>query len=99
MPGPVERKRVREIGQEVRSENPARGVSSGKPVTPMKSNVGSYDAAVRFVLGCLILGIGNHTHSWWGLLGLVPIVTSFAGYCPLYLPFHIDTTFTDRPHC
>jgi hypothetical protein len=64
----------------------------------MKSNVGSFDAAVRFVIGCLILGIGNHHESWWGLLGLIPIFTSFAGYCPLYLPFKIDTTFTDEVH-
>jgi len=66
--------------------------------SPMKKNVGSYDAAVRFTVGCVILGVGAHVESWWGLVGLVPLATSIGAYCPLYVPFHFDTTFTDRPH-
>ena len=62
----------------------------------MKSNVGSYDVAVRFVAGCLILGLGAHFSRWWGLAGLIPIATAITGFCPLYLPFHFNTTFTDR---
>ena len=64
----------------------------------MKSNVGFFDAAVRFVLGCLIMGLGNQQESGWSLLGLIPIATSFAGFCPLYLPFRIDTNFRDKSH-
>ena len=64
----------------------------------MKTNVGSYDVAVRFVTGCIILGLGVHLENWWGLLGLVPIATAVACYCPLYLPVHIDTTSTDESH-
>jgi len=63
----------------------------------MKANVGSFDAAVRFTAGCLVLGWGLHYENWWGAAGFVPLITAFAGFCPLYLPFHIDTTFTDRP--
>lgn len=64
----------------------------------MKTNVGSYDAGIRFVTGMLIIWLGTHFENWWGLLGLAPIVTAVIAFCPLYLPFHIDTTFTDRPH-
>ncbi len=64
----------------------------------MKANVGSFDAAVRFSVGCIILGLGIHLENFWFLLGFVPIITSIVCFCPLYVPFHIDTTFTDRPH-
>lgn len=64
----------------------------------MKSNVGSYDAAIRFLTGILIFWFGAHYESWWGLLGLLPILSAGFAFCPLYLPFHFDTTFTDRPH-
>ncbi|HTL68037.1 MAG TPA: DUF2892 domain-containing protein [Lacunisphaera sp.] len=64
----------------------------------MKENVGSYDAAVRFIVGCVIIAWGAHNESWWGLLGLAPLATAIAAFCPLYWPLHIDTTFTDRPH-
>lgn len=77
----------------------ARGsILSVNPDPPMKSNVGSYDAAVRFTLGCVILGVGAHHDNWWGLVGLVPLATAIAAFCPLYVPLHVDTTFTDRPH-
>ena len=64
----------------------------------MKENIGSYDAAVRFILGCIILEIGAHHLSWWGLVGLIPLITAGFAVCPLYLLFHVDTTFTDRVH-
>jgi len=70
----------------------------GEPLNPMKTNVGSYDAAIRFVVGCILLGYGAHHLNPWGLLGFIPIMTAATGCCPLYYPFHIDTTFTDRPH-
>ena len=61
----------------------------------MKSNIGSFDVAVRFVLGCLIGMCGVQQETWWGLVGLVPVITALLGYCPLYTLFHIDTTSTD----
>ncbi len=68
-----------------------------KPDTPMKTNVGSYDAAVRFVIGLLALGWGAHYENWWGLLGLIPVITAACAVCPLYSLLHLSTTFTDRP--
>jgi hypothetical protein len=63
----------------------------------MKSNLGSYDVAVRFVSGCVILLIGTHHESVWGLLGLIPLATALMAFCPLYCVVRVDTTFTDRP--
>lgn len=64
----------------------------------MKTNLGSYDVAVRFVLGCAIGFWGIERETWWGLVGLVPMLTALLAFCPLYMPFHIDTTFTDESH-
>jgi hypothetical protein len=63
----------------------------------MKTNLGSYDVAVRFTLGCLCLLAGVHKESWWGLVGLAPLLTAITGFCPLYVPFHFDTTGPDHP--
>lgn len=62
----------------------------------MKTNIGSYDEGVRFVGGCLIGLWGVHVESWWGLLGLIPVLTAAVGFCPLYALFHIDTTLFDH---
>ena len=64
----------------------------------MKPNVGSYDGAVRYLAGHGMLGLGIHFETWWGLAGLIPLATAVAYFCPLYCLFHIDTTWTDRPH-
>jgi hypothetical protein len=64
----------------------------------MQTNVGSYDAAVRFVFGCLVLFYGVHTENRWGLLGLVPILSAAFAFCPLYLPFHFETLHFDEAH-
>ena len=62
----------------------------------MKTNIGSYDVAMRFVGGCLIAMWGVQKESMWGFLGLLPLITAVAGYCPLYRLFHIDTTASDH---
>ena len=58
----------------------------------MSQNVGSIDRAVRVVVGIILISlvfVGPHT--WWGLVGLVPLITAAAGYCPLYRVLGIDT--------
>lgn len=57
----------------------------------MKANVGSYDAGVRFLLGCGILFMTVNGWGWWGLLGFVPILSGACGFCPLYWLFRLDT--------
>lgn len=61
----------------------------------MKKNMGSADKTVRLILGIGIIALGLYFQSWWGLVGLVPLATSFMGVCPAYLPFGISTCKTD----
>ena len=57
----------------------------------MKANVGSYDAAVRFLLGCGALFMTVNGLGWWGLLGFVPIVSGAFSFCPIYWLLNINT--------
>jgi hypothetical protein len=57
----------------------------------MTRNVGSVDRLVRLVAGVLIVGAGFGLHSWWGLLGFLPLATGLSGYCPLYRLLGFDT--------
>ena len=57
----------------------------------MKANVGSIDRILRLVLGCALLGAGYYYKSWWGLIGLLPILTGLVRFCPAYLPFGMST--------
>ena len=57
----------------------------------MTLKVGSTDRIVRIVLGVAALGAGYYYQSWFGLIGLVLIGTALINWCPLYLPFGINT--------
>ncbi|HZP86545.1 MAG TPA: DUF2892 domain-containing protein [Burkholderiales bacterium] len=53
----------------------------------MARNVGGIDKALRIVVGIVLLSLFfvlEGSAKWFGLIGLVPLVTAFAGYCPLY---------------
>lgn len=60
----------------------------------MKANVGGIDKVLRIVAGLAILSLVFVLEGgarWWGLVGLVPLFTGLAGWCPLYAPFGINT--------
>ncbi len=57
----------------------------------MKCNVGKTDKIFRIVSGLVIIILGLALKSWWGLIGLAPILTALAGWCPLYVPLKIST--------
>lgn len=51
----------------------------------MSRNEGAVDRILRIVFGLALLSlvfIGPKT--MWGLVGLIPLLTGLAGYCPLY---------------
>ena len=60
----------------------------------MKKNIGKTDKVIRIILGLVIGAVGVYFQSWWGLLGLIPLLTAFVGTCGLYLPFGISTCST-----
>lgn len=57
----------------------------------MTANVGSVDKVIRIILGLAILVIGYLNESWWGLVGLVPLITAFVGFCPAYSLIGVST--------
>lgn len=60
----------------------------------MKPNVGGLDRIVRIIAGLALLGAGFYFKSWWGLVGLLPILTGTFRFCPAYLPFGISSCKT-----
>jgi hypothetical protein len=57
----------------------------------MKTNIGSIDRVTRIIVGVGILGAGYYFKSWWGLVGVIPLLTAFVGLCPAYVPFGFST--------
>lgn len=57
----------------------------------MKCNVGSTDKIIRIVLAIVIFVFGYVYHSWWGLIGLIPLITAFIGFCPIYTILGVST--------
>lgn len=58
----------------------------------MSRNEGVIDRVLRVVLGFALLSlvfVGPQT--WWGLIGLVPLVTGLMGSCPVYSVLGIST--------
>jgi hypothetical protein len=46
------------------------------------------------LLSAVFLVEGNAR--WWGLIGIVPIATALAGYCPLYALLGLSTCPTKQ---
>ena len=68
----------------------------------MKTNVGIIDKVIRIVVALVFIGL-YFTHVVEGTLAIVVLVlaavfilTSLIGFCPLYLPFGINTWKTKK---
>jgi len=60
----------------------------------MKKNVGQLDRLIRLVLGVALVSLFfliEGDLKWVSLIGFVLIVTALINFCPLYLPFGINT--------
>jgi hypothetical protein len=62
----------------------------------MKCNVGRTDKMFRIIAGVIIILAGVYFNSWWGAVGILPIVTGFIRWCPAYLPFGFSTCGSDE---
>ena len=62
-----------------------------------KQNMGTVDKAVRLGVALLVViliatGVLSGALAWiLGIFAVVFVVTSFIGFCPLYLPFGLST--------
>jgi predicted RND superfamily exporter protein len=63
----------------------------------MKSNVGRTDKVIRVIIGAVIIVLGITFKSWWGLIGVLPILTAVFGFCVLYTVFGINTAKPKTP--
>lgn len=60
----------------------------------MKANVGSIDRALRVVVGIGLLSLLfllDGEARWYGLIGIVPLLTAGIGFCPLYSILGVNT--------
>lgn len=68
----------------------------------MKKNMGSTDRMIRVIVA-IVVSILFFTHTITGTIGWVLLVisgvflaTSFISFCPLYVPFGINTCKSDK---
>jgi Protein of unknown function (DUF2892) len=54
----------------------------------MNSNIGNFDRAIRIVLGAALIGYAllakDRPYSSFGWIGIIPILTAFVSFCPIY---------------
>lgn len=66
----------------------------------LERNLGTADRLIRLAIGVALLiffFVGDGTSRWLGLIGLVPLLTSAVGSCPLYSLLGISTCPRKRP--
>ncbi len=57
----------------------------------MNKNLGKIDRSLRVIVGIIVIGVGFFYNSWLGAIGIIPILTALIGWCPLYIPFKINS--------
>lgn len=57
----------------------------------MKANVGGIDKILRIAAGIVVIAVGLYFKSWWGAVGLIPLLTGLINWCPLYVPLKWST--------
>ena len=57
----------------------------------MTKNIGATDKVIRWIIGLVIISAGIYYKSWWGALGVIPLITAMLSWCPLYVPLKINT--------
>ncbi|WP_257305270.1 YgaP family membrane protein [Geothrix campi] len=60
----------------------------------MQANIGNTDKTVRIVAGLVLLSLVfllEGKARWFGLLGVVPLLTAFMRFCPLYTLLGVNT--------
>jgi hypothetical protein len=62
----------------------------------MRVNMGTIDRVVRLIAAAVLIGVGlgvvrGPVGIAMAAVGAIPLLTGLSGFCPLYLPFGIDT--------
>lgn len=54
------------------------------------------DKVLRIIAGVIIIGAGIYSQSWWGAIGVVPILTALLSWCPAYTLLGINSCGTQK---
>lgn len=57
----------------------------------MQCNIGKTDRVIRLIAGVAIIAAGLYYQSWWGAVGIVPLLTATLRWCPPYQLLGIST--------
>lgn len=57
----------------------------------MKKNLGRTDRIIRIAAGIIIISLGFYFKNRWGMIGSIPVISGYLGYCPLYKILGITT--------
>lgn len=57
----------------------------------MKYNVGKTEQIFRVIIGLIIIILGLYYKNWWGIVGILPIITGLSRYCPISALLGIST--------
>ncbi|GAU08173.1 YgaP family membrane protein [Desulfoplanes formicivorans] len=62
----------------------------------MRCNVGKSERIIRVFIGLSLLGLGAVFDSWWGAVGIIPLLTAAIGWCPLSSLLGFSTCRDDK---
>ena len=64
----------------------------------MKINEGGVDRVLRVIVGLALLSLlfTENEYRWFGLIGLVLLLTGIIGFCPGYAMFGMNSCPTDK---
>jgi len=65
----------------------------------MKANVGTIDRSIRIILGLALLSLLfllDGRIRWVGLIGVIPLLTAVASFCPLYSILGINSCSSSK---
>jgi len=57
----------------------------------IKKNIGCMERNIRILIGVAILGVGYYYKSYWGLVGIIPLLTAIISWCPLKTIFRCES--------
>ncbi len=65
----------------------------------MEKNVGSLDRGVRIIIGLALLSLvflRQDSSRWFGLIGVLPLLTASLSWCPLYTVLGVKTCSAEK---
>ena len=57
----------------------------------METNVGITEYLLRIMASVVIISLGLYFQSWWGMIGLVPLLTEYVRFYHLYKRIEVNT--------